>query len=88
MGPGIQAVRGELTVEPPREAEKDLGNVSANRSYSAKPTDLDRYPPTLLVCLGRVSDRCDDCYSKSGSQQAFALSRGRSRAACGPNTHD
>jgi hypothetical protein len=53
ISPGLfkRAVRGELTVKLPREAEKDLGNVSANRSDAAKSADLDRVQPLLPVCL-------------------------------------
>ena len=44
-------VRGELTIKPPREADRDHRSVSANRSYSTKSADLDRLQPLLPVCL-------------------------------------
>ena len=47
----VEPVRGELTIKPPREADRAPRSVSANRSYSAKSADLDRLRPLLPVCL-------------------------------------
>ena len=40
-------VGGELAIKLPREVDKALGSVSANRSYSAKFAVRDRFPPLL-----------------------------------------